>query len=46
MAVVTATDRPKSACIHCVFEVLVAFLCCQLVVEFSVGTCMGFPSED
>ena len=30
-------DRPKSACNLCVIEGLVAFLCCQLIVEFSVG---------
>ena len=36
-AVVTQTDRPKSERNCCVFEVLVAFLCGQLVVEFSVG---------
>ena len=37
MAVVTPTDRPKSVRNRCVIEVLVAFLCCQMVVEFSVG---------
>ena len=37
MAVVTPTGRPKSVRNHCVIEVLVTFLCCQLVVEFSVG---------
>ena len=34
---VLPTDRPKSVRKRCVIEVLVAFLCCQLVVEFSVG---------
>ena len=33
----TPTDRPKSVCNRCVIEVLVAFLCFKLVVEFSVG---------
>ena len=33
---VTPTDRPKSVRNRCVIDVLVAILCCQLVVEFSV----------
>ena len=37
VAVVTPTGRPKSVRNRCVIEVLVAFLCCQFVVEFSVG---------
>ena len=37
MAVDTPTDRPKSVRNLCVIEVLVAFLCCQLIVECSVG---------
>ena len=37
MAVVSPTDRPKSVCNRCVIKVLVVVLCCQLVVEFSVG---------
>ena len=37
MAVVTPTDRPTSARNRCVFELLVAFLCCQLIVELSDG---------
>ena len=34
-AVVTRTDRPQSARNRCVIDVLVAFLCFLLVVEFS-----------
>ena len=30
-------NRPKSVHNRCVIDVLMAFLCCQLVVEFSVG---------
>ena len=37
MTVVTPTDRPKSVRNRCVIEVLVAFVCCPLVFEFSVG---------
>ena len=37
VAAVTPTDRSKSVRNRCVNEFLVAFLCCQLVVEFSVG---------
>ena len=37
MTVVTPADRPKSARSRCVIEVLVAFLCCPFVFEFSVG---------
>ena len=37
MTVVTPTDRPKSVCNRCVIQVLVAFLCCPLDFEFSVG---------
>ena len=37
MAVVTPTDRPKSVRNRCVIKIFVAFLCCQLVVGFSVG---------
>ena len=37
MTVVTPTDNPKSVHNRCVIEVLVAFLCCQFVFEFSVG---------
>ena len=37
MTVVTPTDRPKSVHNHCVIEVFVAFVCCPLVFEFSVG---------
>ena len=33
----TPTDRPKSVRNRCVIEVLVAFVCCPLVFEFSVG---------
>ena len=40
MTVVTPTDSPKSVCNCCVIDVLVAFLCCPLVFEFSVG--IGF----
>ena len=36
MAVVTPTNRPKSVRKRCVIEVLVEFLCCQLIDEFSV----------
>ena len=38
MDVVTPTYRPKSARNCCVIEVFGGVLCCQLVVEFSVGT--------
>ena len=31
------TDNPKLVHNRCVIEVLVAFLCCQFVFEFSVG---------
>ena len=37
MTVVTPTDRPKSVHNRCVIAVLVAFLCCPFVFEFSVG---------
>ena len=37
MAVVTPTDIPKSVRNRCVIEVFGGVLCCQLVVEFSVG---------
>ena len=37
MTVVTPTDRPKSVCNRYVIEVFVAFVCCPLVFEFSVG---------
>ena len=37
MTVVIPTDRPKSVRNRCVIEVLVAFLFCPLVFEFSVG---------
>ena len=31
------TDRPKSVRNRCVIEVLVEFVCCPLVFEYSVG---------
>ena len=37
MTVVAPTDRPKSVRNRCVIQVLVAFFCCPLVFEFSVG---------
>ena len=37
MAVVTLTDRPKSVSNRYVILVLLAFLCCKMVFEFSVG---------
>ena len=37
MTVGTPTDSPKSVRNRYVIEVLEAFLCCQLVVEISVG---------
>ena len=37
MDVVTQTDIPMSVRNRCVIDVLVAFLRCQLVFEFSVG---------
>ena len=37
MAFDTQTDHPKSARNRCVIDVLVAFLCSQLVVEFFDG---------
>ena len=37
ITVVTPTDNSKSVHNRCVIEVLVAFLCCQFVFEFSVG---------
>ena len=40
MTVVSPTGRLKSVRNCCVFEVLVEFLCCPLVFEFSVG--IGF----
>ena len=43
MNVVTPTDHPKSVHNRCVIEVFVAFLCCPLVFEFSVGK--GFSSK-
>ena len=36
MAVVTSTGRHKSVRNRCVIAVLVALLCCQLVVQFCV----------
>ena len=37
MAIITPNDRHKSVRNSYVNDVLVAFLCCQLVVEYSVG---------
>ena len=37
ITVVTPTDNSKSVLNRCVIEVLVAFLYCQFVFEFSVG---------
>ena len=37
MTAVTPTDRPKSARNRCVIKVLVVFVRCSLVFEFSVG---------
>ena len=37
ITVVTPTDNPKSVHNRCVIEILVAFLCCQFVFQFSVG---------
>ena len=37
ITVVTPTDNSKSVHNRCVIEVLVAFVCCQFVFEFSVG---------
>ena len=37
MTVVTPTDRPQSVRNRCVIDILVAFLCCPIVFEFSVG---------
>ena len=37
MAVVIPTGRPNLVRNGCVIKVLVAFLCCPLVFEFSVG---------
>ena len=37
MTVVIPTDRTKSVCNRCVIEVLVVFLSCPLVFEYSVG---------
>ena len=37
MAVVTPTDHPKSVPNRCVIQLLMAFLCCDVALDFSVG---------